>query len=580
MKTTLILSTLLLTMQEMSHSKYLTPTNRILEDVLRATKPLDVQFVIQDLIGGKHDIIDEIYKSVSRTLPTSCISLNETIPMELPSFRAHCSTLIIYVYISKTIPDVRGENDIVRVIIYDDNRPKVLLITVLEEENNNFESLLKEMWRMNILHAMILELSESNGDVTAMKIHQYNPFINVYDRQSYSSSTRWFSNEMTNLHGYPIRVHIVIRLGHVDLTRSPDGYPLNYHGPDVKLLNILSRTLNFTVVTIPHMGILGPIKDGTAEFLMTTLPLFGTNYTSDLAFTLPMKFEKWCPTMFVKYKYKTYMARAFIGFAINYAIVFIIWVISIFMKFDSNQWQPLKIFGLIISASIQMKPMVHAERIMFIVSMLVSSIYTSNLYADLTTAYMHVANEVDYMNLEEFEKSGLVPVVRRQLANITFFNDDQAFIRLKKKAVATDSLIDCMDTMVKHKNVSCFLELTEVNALIHLDKYKSPPTVKICKHLCYANPPNAYYFNPHSPYRGVITEIIIRVEASGIRKMWSNHDIDQSRWKKKQMNVGTNCSSLVLSLIYILMCGFITSTFALFGEIMVFRLKNKKQMPE
>ncbi|XP_043251720.1 uncharacterized protein LOC122396985 [Colletes gigas] len=567
-------------MQEMSHSKYLTPTSRILEDVLRATKPLDVQFVIQDLVGGKRDIIDEIYKSVSRTLPTSCISLNETIPTELPSFRAHCSTLIIYVYVSKTTPDVRGENDIVRVIIYDDNRPKVLLITVLEEENNDFESLLKEMWRMKILHAMILELSESNGDVTAMRIHQYNPFINVYDRHSYSSSTRWFSNEMTNLHGYPIRVHITLRLGHAYVRRSKDGYPLYYRGTDVKFLNILSRTLNFTVVMVPSTEVLAPVKEGAAEFVITSLPLIVTNYTSDLAYTLPVKFEKWCPTMFVTYNHKTYMARAFVGIILNYVIVFIIWVTSILMKFDLNQWQPLKIFGLIIFISVPMKPMAHAEKIMFIVSILVSYIYTSNLYADLTTAYMYVMNEVEYKNFEEFDKSGLVPVVRSQLFNATFYNDDQAFVRLKKKAITTDSLIGCMNTMIDHKNVSCFLEVTEINALIHLDRYKSPPTVKICKHLCYANPPNIYYFNQHSPYRGVVTEIVIRVEASGIRKMWINNDIGKMKRTKKQMNVGTNHHSLVLSLVYILTCGFVTSTLALVGEIMMFRLKNKKQMPE
>ncbi|XP_053972916.1 uncharacterized protein LOC128873383 [Hylaeus volcanicus] len=575
MKATLILSTLLLTMQEMSHSKYLTPINRILQDVLHSAKALDVQFIIQDLIESKCEIVDEIYRSVSRTVPTSCISFNESIPTKLPAFRAYDSTLIVYVYVSKSSPDRRAIEDIIRVIVYDDTRPRVLLIAIPVEQNNNFELLLKQMWQNRILHAIILELSESNGQMTGMRIHQYDPFRNIYELQTYTPSIQWFPDKLMNFHGYPVTVHVTNRLGYMNVTTNSKGYLVSMSDIDADVLQTLAESLNFTIVAryikrkigITRAG----MEYGSAEMLMTTFPMIGSHQRRKLKFTLPINFEKWCPLVPIIRKYDQYVSRAFIGIAFNCIIVILVWFASIILKFNSRQWNPLNIFGLIISASVLIKPKSITERIIFFIIIVISSIYSSHLYRDVTSASLRVTDEIEYTSFDELYDSGLIPVVKTALFNDTFEVDDESFVRLKEKAIDMPSSRECANYLAKYRNVTCLTEWKHAKIMINMHIRNGEPIMKICKNLCYTSPPSTYYFFKHSPYVNRVTDVILRVEEAGIREIWYNNNFRKVVSKKRHfMDIeNTQKYSLVFNIIYITGWGYLISVLVFFLELIV-----------
>ncbi|XP_076680494.1 uncharacterized protein LOC143375373 [Andrena cerasifolii] len=574
MRTTLLLPTFLLAVQHLNNSKYLTSTIQSVEDVLQATKPLDVQFVVQDLIGSKSEVIDEIYKSVVRTVPTSCILLNDSVPSNLPSFRAFQGSLVIYVYVSKESPNIQQTQDIIRVIMHGDNRSKILLTTILKEESSNFEALLKEMWKKKrILDVTVLELSEATG----VKIHQYNPFTSVYHQQPYNSSVQWFPNKLINLHGYPITVHLANRSGHLFFEQNSEGYPDKVQGPDLEALKTFVRVLNFTLVYNVQTERLNwkIISSGEAEVIFPQLPFFPDSL--QYRYTLPVSFEDWCALVAITYRYINYGARAFIGITVSYVIVLVFWATSSFMGFDRNSWHPLKIYGMIISAPVSTRPRRTVERVMFVCIFLVSSIHSSQLYADVTTANLCSTTEVDYKDFEELDRAGVAPVTIGFLVHALFDIGDKTFERLKKKVVFMDN-VACGDYLAAHGNVTCLTESNSAYVLVKKHMRDGKATMKFSKNLCIAKPHAVYLFYKLSPYTDRFTSVMLRLQMSGIREKW-DYDFARkfSARKTYSMDVGTSRDrSLTTNLVYIGGCGYLISLLVFIVEIMVHRLKKMK----
>lgn len=579
----MILPIYLLTLQQMNYLYHLPIIERSVKDLLDTSQFLNVLFVVQNSLNcdplDDLELIGEIYKTVSRAIPTNFLSFNDSIPIELPDIDATESTLILYSYVAKEFPDRRRTEDIARFIEHCQNRSKVLLITKLEERNCNFEAFLKQIWYDELIDMAVLELSESDKRSIAMNVHRYNPFTDIYDRTSYPVSTLdWFPNKMIDLHGYPFRATILEREGYVNLTVDSRTYPIKYKGPDVNLLHTLARTMNFTVVMMPNNDALTSLMDGNLDIIIPKLALFPDPRFDLLDHTLPYEYEKWCPVVPITYKVNTLELRAFAAIIANIAILLAFWAISVLLKFEKKLWQPLKIFGILIAASVSVRPGKTSERIVFFVVVLASMMYSANLYVDLTTVSMADTMETEYKSYEDLDESGLTPVVLHMIFNVTFFTDNQAFNSLKRKAIPDEDMENCTDVLSRYRNVTCFMELRGINALIYSQAKKDAATMKVCRNLCYAEPHATYFLRKRSPFRSKFDTIISRLEAAGIRKKW-HYDFIGKFFPKKARAVKRNLyeSSLVWNLIYIGVIGFLLSIVVFFAEIIVHHAHNGKK---
>ncbi|XP_043524093.1 uncharacterized protein LOC122536093 [Frieseomelitta varia] len=562
----------LLALQHVNYLRYLS-TNVVqpVNDLLRRNKFTDVQFVVQNPYGrSDHGAVDEIYKTVSRVLPTSCISFNGSIPPELSFFHASRTTLILYVYIARTLPDFEQTGNITAEIM-GNNRPKVLLMTMLEEQNCNFEQFLEQTWHRYLIDMTVLELSEPNGSAVTTMIHRYNPFTRVYDQRPYASGVEWFPNKVQNLHGYPMRVGMLNRTDYIWFIRNL----LKYESPDVKTMKTLARVMNFTIVKVPDKRPVQATADGKCDIIIPSLSIYADNFSRLIEYTLPLDFENWCPVIPLKYKYNKSEGQALVGLAINCCIVLVFWGISVVLKFNSDLWQPLKIFGMLIAVAMPSKPRGTKERVIFFAILIASSIYSTNLFVDLTTVSMTEKTEMDYKTYEELDKSGLIPVVVPDLLNVTFVNDDESFLRLKRKTITGDTLEQsCINYLKQHQNVTCFQDTTGTNMIIYMEARLGNVTAKICKNLCYVRLPVAYFLRKHSPYKDRFVDIITRLRQTGIRRKWSNDYIGKIRPKKASMMEINSLykSSLVWNLIWITSCGLLVSFLAFLGEVITHRV--------
>ena len=573
----MMLPVYLLMLQQINYLNHLSNVEQTIIDVLRRIKFSDVQLVVQNPYGNNFGIINEIYKIVAQTIPTSYILVNDSDPLGLPSSQVSQATLVLYIYVAKTSPNFEQTENITRAIV-SKNRPKILLITMMEETDCNFEPLLKQTWQNHLIDIAILELSKLNRHTIATKVHQYNPFTDVYDQRPYVSGIELFPNKMDNLHGYPIRIGMVKRAGYLWYMKNSQGYPVMYRGPDVKVIKTLARIMNFTIAVYPSQEVFVDIINEKIDMIIPTLSIFADANAVKCDFTLPFGFESWCPVVPVKYKSNHAEIRGLIGIATNFCVLLIFWGLSIVLKFQSDLWQPLKIFGLLIATTISSRPKKTTERVIFFLIVLASSMYSANLFIDLTNISMKEHTVVDYNSYKELDDTGLTPVILSGLLDVTFLNEDESSSRLKRNAIQMDNAESCANYLEQHKNITCFLETRSVNMIMYSHAREGKRVLKICEKLCYAKPPSAYFLKKHSPYRDQFVKIIIRLDAAGIRMKWLNDYIGKFRPRKTHiMEVNSSYTlPLAWNLAYITCSGFLMSLLVFFGEIIIHYLRRDK----
>ena len=573
----MMLPVYLLMLQQINYLNHLSNVEQTIIDVLRRIKFSDVQLVVQNPYGNNFGIINEIYKIVAQTIPTSYILVNDSDPLGLPSSQVSQATLVLYIYVAKTSPNFEQTENITRAIV-SKNRPKILLITMMEETDCNFEPLLKQTWHNHLIDIAILELSKLNRHTIATKVHQYNPFTDVYDQRPYVSGIELFPNKMDNLHGYPIRIGMVKRVGYLWYMKNSQGYPVMYRGPDVKVIKTLARIMNFTIAVYPSQEVFVDIINEKIDMIIPTLSIFADANAVKCDFTLPFGFESWCPVVPVKYKSNHAEIRGLIGIATNFCVLLIFWGLSVVLKFQSDLWQPLKIFGLLIATTISSRPKKTTERVIFFLIVLASSMYSANLFIDLTNISMKEHTVIDYNSYKELDDTGLTPVILTGLLNVTFLNEDESSSRLKRNAIQMDNAANCVNYLEQHKNITCFLETKTVNMIMYSHAREGKRVLKICEKLCYAKPPSAYFLKKHSPYRDQFVKIIIRLDASGIRMKWLNDYIGKFRSRKTHiMEVNSSYTlPLAWNLAYITCSGFLMSLLVFFGEIIIHYLRRDK----
>ncbi|XP_017881905.1 uncharacterized protein LOC108626015 [Ceratina calcarata] len=556
----------LLALQHLNYSSYLTVIKEPIADFLLKVKPFDVQFIVQNISGDDVEVVNEIYKTVTRASPTNIISINKMLPPELLPFHVSAQTLILYVYASKRAPDTREMMYMIKVMIQSSiANPKILLITLLEERDSNFESFMKMMWDERILHVTILDVGKCNGEVV-IKLHQYNPFTNIYEKLPYSSAVRWFPDKTKNFYGYPLWVYVRNRSGHISFKTDSQLNSVEYEGPSVNSMKTLASTLNFRLKLVTVFSVHTDVVIPMHPYFHVSTYL---NYQKTLAFEL----EDWCPLVPVLYKKNTISIQALYGVILFHSLLPIFWMISLAFKFEPRTWQALEIYRLLIGVPALMNPKKSAENIIFCSGMLISAMCASTVLSTLASRRFEERTEIEYNNFEEFSRSGLTPKIVSSMFNLTFeISDDPALLALRKNAVPSTDKDECVEYLAKHKNTSCFLDRRL--AMMYIYSYgKRGEAMKISSQLCYAKQPIGYYLDIRSAYKQEIDDILIRLVSSGIQTRWEQNFSGMiERRRTLPVNIDEfEQTTIKWNLMYIIVFGHLLSFFVLIAEIMVHR---------
>ncbi|KAG7210187.1 hypothetical protein KM043_011744 [Ampulex compressa] len=557
----------------------------IFQDFLNATQAHSASLVIQDRLRTEEPLLNEITRTISRTIPMTSLYFNDSPPTSIPPpVMATSSTLILYIYNSNTPPDsseIKTITDTMRLLVYNDHRQKILLTIILTSESNDFRKLFEHAWTLHFLDLTILELSIT--DTSRSSIHIYNPFTRTYGIETYSRNIEWFPYKLKNLHGYPIRVDVLSRPAHSSLKRNSQGYPMRYRGPDARALKIFSQKMNFTVLYYSRLeefvemkmanktilGHMGYLQSGYIQMLATTVPYVSLPSFMNIMRARSVTTERWCPVVplaYVQQGIDTYQVLALLAFTM--AIVTIFWLVCVLMDFQGPLRRPMKIFGSLISVSLPREPRMPAERILFLAVLLVSAIYSSSLHAALMKSNIKGPVQVKYRTVEELLHSGLVAVVHNVLYDFTFSNKKGAFLEFKERAMQVHSMDECVQYLLMHRNVTCFMEESMATAMIYETTHDGKPRMERTD-LCYWIPPNGYIFHRYSPYIEPISDMMIRTTESGIRDRWYIDylgELKPTEADREPEEEDTTKESLKNVLINISCCGCLLGSLVFLGE--------------
>lgn len=93
-------------------------------------------------------------------------------------------------------------------------------------------------------------------------------------------------------------------------------------------------------------------------------------------------------------------------------------VLSLFLRFHNQVWNPLTIFESILGFTVDSEPLKLADRIFFGSILITQIIFAGYLHTLITDVNLSDESELEFENIHDLEKSGLIPVMHPILRQV------------------------------------------------------------------------------------------------------------------------------------------------------------------
>lgn len=510
----------------------------IVVKVLQASPTRDVLLILRDSPPDDRadDILGKISAATARRVPIFYVNARwAELEFQVSSW-ALSRDLLVYIYVSQREPDiVEGEliADDLRRFVYTHNRPKVLVLMILRQSSLDLEVFFQALWSRNILNVIVVGYHRSNEQSTT--VHRYDPFTDSLTAEPYSANTtEWFTDDFPDMQGYPLLYLYLRRPPYSDTVLTSTGETWELKGVDLMTVQTLADKMNFNDIakvlshnvyfeTHPNgttTGILPDLISGRYDALFTTLPIF---LDDEVQFTDTIHVETWCfvvPRLPVQKNFFAFSDTGIRLFITSFSIIGISWLCAKFMKLDPNRWHPLSIIGIMLASSFPPAPTRIHERIVFLSIFAACARYSSSFFGELTSLSLESNHHVRFDCLSDLINSDLTLMIFSDMTDIV--TQDEAFLEshdTDKKMKIMTRIGDCLEAMLMHQNVSCFMERGWAKLAVVNNMRDGQSMLRITK-LCYLWLPTGYIFPKGSPYINRVNDLLLMLKESGIRDMW------------------------------------------------------------
>ncbi|KAG7206784.1 hypothetical protein KM043_000696 [Ampulex compressa] len=553
---------------------------------------------------NNNDAIHLIDRILENALQTSAIRLkglnfHNNIPITPNKVTSTSCTLIIYIHAAHRAPNhemIRNALDLINRLSHERHKPKILLMMILNEDNNDFAWILHYSWTRKMLDTTILEIQngkELKNVGRTFFVHQYNPFTEQYTRILYNPKVKFFPDKTENLNGYTLRVDLLQRSARSHVRRNSSGHIVEIGSYDGMTLETLSRKMNFTPKFVAQKSSIldtnvrngtlrGPLADlltGRTELMATTLPILLTKYYELVDVTKPSNTEEWCIVVPILIHTGTLKNWAFVHvLCVTFAVVLLFWMCKTVLKFDRKTWHPLRIVGFILGVPMLGRSNSTAERVLLMCCVAVSARYSSMLYSELMGISLPTTSELSFDSFEDVEAAGLTPEIHMTMYSTIDYYSDKKLAKLKKKGIPTYNISGCPDRMLVNRNISCVMEESMAREAISTTMHRGKPVLKITR-ICYWHYPVGYVLSKGSPYIERVSDILYRVHESGLGNKWLNDYLGSLTARGnggKGSKMRNENPRFVLPLVLITTVGYVLSFVTLLVEITMHKLRKIK----
>lgn len=482
------------------------------------------------------------------------------------------------------------------------SHPKCMIIHLVEGIIHYHEKLLLNMWSRNILDITILELAEeeirAKNLVNLQKeisiVHHFNPFSNIYTKEKYSKETIWFPNKLRDLNRFSMQIAVIDFFPTIKVIRNATGHPISVSGFEIKIIDTLAKTMNFTVTLPPSE------KESYGVFSCdkkTPMAVFEYNITHNQIQAFlglgPMlvgkckkhvlertrniikgKYSALVPILPEKIQNKLLDYNIYV---LIFTIILITFLLILFrlLQFKNSIWNWLSLLGIFLNMSVSIPPRKFSEQIVFVNLMLMGFFYSSTVF----TAFMNISltetSKIEFDTFESISASGIQCEIHKFVYwHLIGFNEGTAakLLNASIKSDGKNSRENCVKRLIKYKKSCCITRDDFAKVLI--EKYKDEdgqPVMKIIKEI-FSESMFAIVLEPNSPYVKGFDKVIIRLQEAGMIEKWREYPQSTSKPEEEiedDSEIEIELMNPLERLLYIVNVGLMISMMAFIAELIV-----------
>lgn len=483
-----------------------------------------------------------------------------------------------------------------------EQRPKVLFLKKVTDQQGDYKKFLKLMWKKNFLDVSILEFIEKDsnelellGTLSGM-LYYFNPFSARFKKRQISLANfqgELFPDKLSNLHGYMLKVGFFHHPPFVTILRNASNHVVG--GADYQLVKILAEKMNFRIKNIisrkkvwdipvckreENSGLHRKLIFGEIDFIGV---LIG-------AYFVP------CIWKHVKYLVSPYgmihisavipvvseeSTLDLVEWNLSYLLVIIILLLMIYLfarilHFPAKNWRLMNLLGMMLGFCVPLGNSRKSAEMLFFATVFVTCFLNSSVIFTAFT-YDNLKKEIftGIQTLNALYASNFTPVVYSNylwiLPRHSNLTEAQYF---RKTLTIANNDQQCLDYLLRHKNITCFMRDAQFDMLLgRIRKSDNNPAMRKLKEKYYKMLVSIKC-KPGSPYVAMFEKILFRIPETGIPVKWNKKYFSTSI--KKSTNKETyhaetyNLNSNIReSMYFILIIGFSCSILTFMFELIL-----------
>ena len=523
---------------------------------------------------------------------------------QLPSFNNPRSTLFVLI-ISASNQSLSRLSKPINFItqLFPSKRRARVLIMLDVKKSSSYNDLLRFMWSRKFLDVTVLELIQTDSKENSFidlhrnvaNQHYFFPFTNTFVEKKYSSKSELFPKKLWNLHGYTMKVGLFHYPPYVFFIRNSTGDVVDFEGFDMQVLNALSKALNFKVtkfisnkttwdisscqkeknVGLYHRAIYNKFQlvgvHGSVSNLCLRKFMEVSSTTDSIYYVavVPLFPEE---TSRLTTEWRFYNAMAL------FSLLILTWILTRLLRFDNQNWKMEYLMQIVLGFTIPHEPRVLAERIVLGSMLLSCLLHSSIIYTAFTSINLEREPPKEIETVEDLISSDLTPLLLPNFYSDLMQDSGEKNPLLKKTVVRkiTDEL--CVEHLIAHKNVSCFIR--EYRAKWLIQKHRDGdgnPVMKIMKESILKFT-EGYFMEAASPYANRFENVLTKFTESGLNIKWyekffGNHEATVSVTDTLIKDDGSNVQ-IRTHILFVLIFGYTCSLLVFFGEVIVYSCRK------
>ena len=414
-------------------------------------------------------------------------------------------------------------------------RPYCLLIYFNNKNvvQSNLNDILRYAWSNKFLEFTILEIKLDD----ASTIMFYNPFTNTYTRQNttHLNMEKLFPDKLKNVHQYPLSTVAADYPPYFTVVRDSQGKALYIEGIYDIITNIFIESLNFSRTFIevsrrphkirgkylikPKMGISPSAL--TAHYIRSNPNMVMSKHMTIVEYVLIVPVLKFNEPHYVPQLSFFILSAAGVQFILTIAV----WMFNL----DVKIWNIFNIIRIIFGAPLSKLPDAMIKRIILIVLILTSMIFSTNLYANLTESNV-VTYHKTFDTYEDIYKSNFSIYVETVCYTQLIDSDNKYIVNLIPRLKIQENFLECLYNLKKYKDRICVM--TNENIVFCHDYFKNEDgtdDMKVSK-LQLITDILAYGFEEGAPWLIKFNNILQMIKETGI---WTDKNRNSKKYELK-----------------------------------------------